>query len=188
MDSHCQSTGLSQLHSGVKYSQLSAVRALSSMNTDSVSPIRQKRIEFSKSLVEWESQRSWYDAKAVQFKTRAQWLDLFVLVCGSLVAALPVLKPGGDIHWTEVLVSFLGAGVVLGQGLLRVFRYDELWPEYRMASERMKREWRLFVSSSGRYDVADDVAQAEYIAALDSIVAKENKTFINTVSTKSGEK
>jgi hypothetical protein len=142
--------------------------------------VRAARKAFAGSLEEFESQRQWYSARASTFKSRAQRLDLTIIVCGVLIAALPILKPGGPAHWTEVLISFLGAGVALGQGAQRVFRFAETWPEYRLASERMKREYRLFVNGIDEYLGEDPKAQAQYVKRLEEIVAEEQKIFFDT--------
>ncbi len=143
-------------------------------------PHRQERMAFAETLDEFNHQRRWYSDKAGMFKTRAQRLDLFIILCGAMVAALPILKPGGDPHWSEIIVSFLGAAVVLGQGAQRVFRYGEIWPEYRLASERMKREWRLFINSRGAYAVGEEEARAHYVEKLETIMADEQKIFLDS--------
>jgi len=147
------------------------------MNDEVTQLVRTERIKFAESLDEFNSQLRWYDEKASRFKTKAQYIDLLIISFGALVAAIPVLKPNGDPHWTEILVSFLGAAIVFGQGLQRIFRYRETWPEYRLASERMKREWRLFINQQGNYDSQEDTARSRYIDTLESIMAKEQKIF-----------
>lgn len=141
---------------------------------------RKARKVFAASLEEFENQRQWYSARASTFKLRAQRMDMTIITCGVLVAALPILKPGGPAHWTEMLISFLGAGVALGQGAQRVFRFAETWPEYRLASERMKREYRLFINGVDAYFCDDTKAQAHYVKRLEEIIAEEKKIFFDT--------
>ena len=90
---------------------------------------------------------------------------------------MPVLKEGGAAHWTEVAVSVLGATVVVSQGAQRVFRFSDTWPEYRRASERMKREWRHFINQIGHYGGPELRARTRYIEALEEIIAEEQKIF-----------
>ena len=98
---------------------------------------KNERIEYAASLSEFNEECNWYDKRASAFKQRAQRIDLCIILAGALVAALPIFKPGGDPHWSEILVSLLGAVVVIGQGAQRIFRYGETWPEFRLASESM---------------------------------------------------
>ena len=141
---------------------------------------RDDRIAYAKNLNEFDEQRSWFSTRASDYKNRARWFDLLILMCGALIAFLPILKPGGEAHWTEIAVSALGAVVVLVQGAQRVFRYGETWPEYRFVSERMKREWRLFINARGAYATEEDEARSRYVDALDRILAEEQQLFSQT--------
>ena len=140
---------------------------------------RKTRESFAEGLGEFNSQRSWYSARAGDFKKKAQRIDMAIILCGALVAAIPIFKAGGAPHWTEILVSFLGAAVVIGQGAQRIYRYGEIWPEYRLASERMKREWRMFINDADPYSGADDVAGRRYVARLEEVIAEEQKIFFD---------
>jgi len=157
------------------------------MNDEVTQSVRAERIKYAESLEEFNDQLNWYDKKASLFKTKAQYIDLLIIACGALVAAIPVLKPNGELHWTEIMVSFLGAAVVLGQGAQRVFRYGETWPEYRLASERMKREWRLFINQQGSYDIQEDTARSRYINNLESVMAKEQKIFFEALRSQNND-
>ncbi|MEM6550005.1 MAG: hypothetical protein AAF713_20005 [Pseudomonadota bacterium] len=68
------------------------------MTEETSDPRRESRIPFAKRMEEFEEQRRWYSTKASLFKTRAQQLDLMIIAGGALVAALPILKTGGDPH------------------------------------------------------------------------------------------
>ena len=138
---------------------------------------------FAETLAEFNEQRSWYSRKAGTFKERAQRIDMAIIGAGVLVAVLPVLKPAGATHWTAIAASILGGAIVIFQGLHRVFRYSDIWPEYRKASERMKREWRMFVNGAEPYDCADTEANRRYVANLERIIAEEQKIFFESIHT-----
>lgn len=141
---------------------------------------KSERIKFANTLQEFNSQRDWYSERSGQFKARAQWIDIAVILAGALVAALPIFKSGGGTpEWHEVMVSFLGAAIVLGQGAQRIYRYGEIWPEYRLASERMKREWRSFINASDDYGTDEASAQALYIRRLERVIMDEQKIFFD---------
>ncbi len=132
---------------------------------------------FAHALPEFDDQQDWYDAKASLFKFRAQSIDMLIISFGAIIAVLPILKPGVTAHWTVIVASFLGALVAIFQGFQRIFRYGETWPQYRLASERMKREWRLFVNGAEPYGGAEDEARLLYITRLEEIIAEEQKIF-----------
>lgn len=143
---------------------------------------RDQREAFIQGLEKYNSQRKWYSMRSGEHKTRAQRLDMFVILCGALIAAVPIFKPGGAAHWTGILVSFLGAAVVVGQGAARVFRYSDTWTEYRLASERMKREERLFLYATAPYDGDLEAAQERLKAEFEQIISEEQKIFFENVT------
>ncbi|MEM7668702.1 MAG: DUF4231 domain-containing protein [Pseudomonadota bacterium] len=149
------------------------------------SALRDARIAYAESLTEYQGQRSWYSKRAGELKTKAQRIDIFIIICGALVAALPVFKPASDVSIINIATSLLGAAVVIGQGLQRVYRYGETWPEYRRASERMKRDWRAFINAVPPFGAEDeDAARTAYIAALEHAIEEEQKLFFDGVTEK----
>jgi hypothetical protein len=87
-------------------------------------------------------------AKLARFKARAQALGIAVVAAGAATAFLQVFR---DARWVPVLTALLGAVVALAEGWRQIARYDEAWAAYRLASERMKRERRLYVNGAGEY-------------------------------------
>ena len=127
-------------------------------------------------------QRDWYDRRAAQHKRYANRLGLTVIACGALTTFMAALK---SIGWpvldtlSDICVALLGVSVALVQGILRIWRYDETWVEYRIASERMLRERRLFINAVGPYAaIADEGAGLRhFIEAVEQIVAEEQKIY-----------
>ena len=140
---------------------------------------RENRIAFAANLREFADQREWYSARARSYKKNAQRIDVAIIVFGATVAALPVVKPFGPVA-ADILIALLGVAIVVVQGIQRVYRYSEIWPEYRFASERMKREWRLFINAAEPYATDEADARTLYIQRLDGIMADEQKIFLDT--------
>ena len=93
-------------------------------------------------------QRRWYGERASHFKARAQTLGITVVAAGAATSFLQVFRGSS---WVPVLTALLGAVVALAEGWRQIARYDEAWAAYRLASERMKRERRLYVNGAGEY-------------------------------------
>lgn len=93
-------------------------------------------------------QRRWYGERASRFKARAQLLGLAVVGAGAATSLLQVFH---SAPWAPVLTALLGAAVAVAEGWRQIARYDEAWAAYRLASERMKRERRLYVNEAGEY-------------------------------------
>ncbi len=142
-----------------------------------------ERAETAEALEKYTAQRNWYSRQSSRFKKRAQLFSLLVIICGGLIALLPVFKPTPASHWSDYAGAVLGLIVVISQGVMRIWRWDEIWPEYRKASERMKREQRLYLYNANPYAAFTDEAGARrrYIDALESIIAEEQKLYWQAV-------
>ena len=54
----------------------------------------------------------------------------------------------------------------------------ETWTAYRTASERMKREQRLYVNGAGTYrNVEEDEAYLRFVEAIEGILAEEQQIY-----------
>lgn len=93
-------------------------------------------------------QRRWYSEKAGRFKTRSELFALLTIVLGALITFIQVF---GAAPWVPIVSGSIGAIVTIAAGWQRIARYSETWVSYRTASERMKRERRLYTHGAGAY-------------------------------------
>jgi 4-amino-4-deoxy-L-arabinose transferase-like glycosyltransferase len=124
-------------------------------------------------------QYEWYSERASRFKALAQRLGLLIMGCGVVTAFLPTLRGLLGTTIVDLAVGTLGITVALVQGVQRIWKYDEIWPEYRKASERMKREWRLYVNGAGAYrELADEnEAFLRFVEATEQVIAEEQQIY-----------
>src|SRR5215203_238434 len=122
-----------------------------------------------------KGQRSWYSERASTYKQRTQALGLLVIGAGAVTSFLQVFSPR---PWVPAVTAALGAVVVLIEGWQRISRYGETWTAYRTASERMKREQRLYVNGAGAYrNVDEDEAYLRFVEAIEAILAEEQQIY-----------
>ncbi len=120
-------------------------------------------------------QRRWYSEKAGLFKTRSELLALLTIVLGSLITFIQVF---GAAAWVPVVSGSIGAIVAIAAGWQRIARYSETWISYRTASERMKRERRLYTHGAGSYrGLPEREAYLKFVEATEGIIAEEQKIF-----------
>jgi hypothetical protein len=122
-----------------------------------------------------KGQRCWYSERAATYKQRTQVLSLLVIGAGAGTSFVQVLPAE---RWVPVVTAALGAVVVLVEGWQRIARYAETWSAYRTASERMKREQRLYVNGAGAYrDVDEDEAYLRFVEAIEAVLAEEQQIY-----------
>ena len=97
-------------------------------------------------------------------------------------------RPAGSRPWSrssratsrvKLVTAVLGLIVVLAKGVERIWNFEETWQGYRKASERMKREYRLYINGAGAYrEVADeDQAYLRFVEAIEEIIAEEQQLY-----------
>ncbi len=122
-----------------------------------------------------KGQRQWYSQRSSAYKTRAQMLSLFVLAAGAATTFVQVFR---DVWWISILTAGLGALVILTEGWQRIARYNETWIAYRTASERLKREQRLYVNGAGLYRNPDEEeAYVQFVESVEAVLAEEQQIY-----------
>jgi hypothetical protein len=120
-------------------------------------------------------QKTWYSEKAGLFKTRSELLALLTIVLGALITFVQVF---GGAPWLPIVSGSIGAIVAIAAGWQRIARYSETWVSYRTASERMKRERRLYTHGAGGYrGLPEREAYLTFVEAIEGIIAEEQNIF-----------
>jgi Protein of unknown function (DUF4231) len=120
-------------------------------------------------------QRGWYSEKAGLFKTRSERLALLSIALGASITFIQVFAPA---PWLPIVSGSIGAIVAIAAGWQRIARYSETWISYRTASERMKRERRLYTHGAGSYrGLPAREAYLTFVEAIEGIIAEEQNIF-----------
>ena len=120
-------------------------------------------------------QRTWYSQKAGLYKTRSELLALLTIALGALITFLQVF---GTTWWVPIVSGSIGAIVAIAAGWQRIARYSETWVSYRTASERMKRERRLYTHGAGSYrGLPEREAYLTFVEAIEGVIAEEQNIF-----------
>lgn len=121
-------------------------------------------------------QRGWYGRKAATNKAWAQRLGLIIIAAGALTTFLQIF--GAEL-WVRLATGILGVTIALAQGVQRIWQFDESWRGYRVGSERMKREWRLYLNGAGDYAALadEDAAYRHFVEAIEQIIAEEQQIY-----------
>jgi Protein of unknown function (DUF4231) len=131
-----------------------------------------------------KDQLEWYGRRASVYKNWAQLLGLVIIGAGAATSFLQVFTPA---TWVPPLTAGLGALVALSEGWQRIARYNETWVAYRTASERMRREHRLYLNGAGSYrGLEDTTAFLQLVENVESIIAEEQQVYWRDRAAQSG--
>lgn len=122
-----------------------------------------------------EDQINWLDGKAGYNQTRFKRLRMVQLLCSASIPFLAAIGTRDSIGLSfEWIVGILGVIITVVEGMQALYKYQELWLQYRSTAEALKREKMLFLTSSGRYGSAAN-AFALFVDKVEAILASESK-------------
>jgi len=98
-----------------------------------------------------ENEIAWYEKKSKNNKRYYYFLRVIELVSAALIPFL-INYLSGDTYTLKSAVEILSIIVVVSTGMLSLFRFNELWTEYRTNAESLKHEKYLYLSASRPYD------------------------------------
>src|SRR6266581_713246 len=114
--------------------------------------------------IKWLSDKSGWNQR--QFK-RMRFAEI---VMGSLIpvlAGLPLPELAG-----KALVAVLGAAIAIVAGAVSLWRFQELWVQYRATAEALKREKHIYLTGTSPYDGADRFPLL--VSRVEALLATEN--------------
>ncbi len=122
---------------------------------------------------------AWYDAKSKHNQTWAKRYQVTIIVLSVLT---PVFA-ASNIQWATLTSSVLLSITV---GILKYYKFEELWQSYRTTCETLRKEKILYESKISPYDKADDPVKM-FILRTESMISKENTAWVQIVCKKDKE-
>jgi len=145
---------------------------------------RMETEDFQKYLKErYEDQINWYDKKSIWNQKLYRYFQWSVII---LAAITPVLVA---IHCelTRWLAVFIAALVAIGTSILKTFKYQENWINYRTTCETLRKEIHFYRAGSGDYRDSED-REALFVERVESLISRENTMWLTTQRPKEGKK
>ena len=122
-----------------------------------------------------QNQREWYSSRANALKKRGEVIAFVVILLGAATAFIQAL-PDGRLE--KHCLCRLRFPHRYFEGWKKIVRYDETWRAYRVASERMKHERRLYLNAAGHYQELDEEAAKKlFVTAVEDIISEEQQIF-----------
>lgn len=128
-----------------------------------------------------DNQIAWYDTKSQLNKSRFTALRTAELVVAATVPfVVGLITP--DLMPLKFLAQVLALLVVIIAGLISLYRFQELWYEYRTTSESLKHEKFLYVSKAKPYDI--DQPFPLLVQRVEAQISRENSVWLEDVEQK----
>lgn len=131
-----------------------------------------------------QDQIDWHNRKSAANQRNYKQLQVIVIASSAL---LPLLA--GFQSTTPQLGYAIGAiGVVIAvlTGVASLYRFQELWVDYRMTAEALTQEKYRFLTQSSPYD--KDASLAQLVQRVEAVLSHQNSQWQQVAKGKSGEK
>jgi Protein of unknown function (DUF4231) len=120
-----------------------------------------------------DDQIAWYDRKSQRNQQAYRYLKIFELAAASAIPLLTgLIKP--DTPW-HIVVGILGALIAVCSGVAGMFKFHELWIEYRAVTEALRHQKFLFLTRARPYHESN--AFPVLVETVEGILAKENASW-----------
>lgn len=128
-------------------------------------------------------QIDWYGTKGSLNKKAYQSLQTIVVVFAVITPTLVIIGEGG-LRWLAVISSAI---VAILCSLLKVFKFQENWINYRTTSETLRKEIHYYKAKLAGYKDAED-PEALFVERVEAVISRENTLWVYVQKTKEIEK
>jgi hypothetical protein len=116
-----------------------------------------------------DDQITWYDKKS---QWNQKWFKRLQSAVIGTSALIPLLVGYSDVGKVKFTVGLLGSAGAVMAGVVSLYRFKELWVEYRTTAETIKHEKFLYLTRKGPYDVEDPFAVL--VERVETLISREN--------------
>ena len=133
-----------------------------------------------------DDQFNWLDRKAgIQQRSYKRIRTIIIII--SVLIPLAAGFITDELWWLKLAVGTGGAVVAIFQGILAMQKYHELWLQYRVTAEALKREKFLYLTRAGKYHHAKNPFN-DFVINIEAILANENAAWLQQLNEKEEEK
>lgn len=118
------------------------------------------------------NQIDWYDKKSAIMKNRYLFWKSVTFVSGAFVPFLVAIEV---CRW---IAGLLGVVVVISESVLSIFKYHDLWIEYRKNTEMLQKELIMFQTQTGVYRDSE-YPFADLVERSETLISNENINWAN---------
>ena len=130
-----------------------------------------------------DNQIAWYDTKSQLNKRRFTALRTAELVLAASVPFVVGLITPNNLMALKFLAQALALLVVIVAGLVSLYRFEELWFEYRTTCESLRHEKLLYITKAKPYDI--DQPFPLLVRRVEAQISREHSVWLEDVE--SGE-
>lgn len=126
-----------------------------------------------------DDQIKWFSNKSKTNQNRYKLLKLIVIIASvTLPFLVGFINDENDI--LKIIVGVIGVVIAGIEGILALYKYKDLWLQYRLTSEMLQREKLFFITQSGHYHKNEN-AFKDFVNRAESIMSSENQSWLENL-------
>ncbi|MCK4796255.1 MAG: DUF4231 domain-containing protein [Spirochaetes bacterium] len=137
--------------------------------------------DFQKYINErYYDQINWYDENSLKNKNYYETFQGALIVFSAITPVLIAIQMdpimSSYLKWLPIFTSVF---VAILASILKTFKYQEKWLNYRTISETLKKEIHFYNANIDDYYGVED-KEALFIERVESIISRENTSWVNS--------
>lgn len=126
----------------------------------------------------YDDQCRWYDDKAGFNKRRYYCYQTLIVVLSALTTlTVAVGIYFDDTRWVRLAALAIAAAVTVVASLLKIYRYQEQWLDYRSTAETLKKEKYLLKARIDEYATTDSPGQL-FVDRVENLISRQNTLWV----------
>lgn len=117
-----------------------------------------------------QSQIDWHEAKSSWNQRMFKRSQSLVIVAGALLPLLAGFQE--SFAWMSWAIGLIGVLVAVVTGVISLYRFQELWVDYRLTAETLQQERFRFLTRVPPYDA--EAPLAVLVDRVESVLAEQN--------------
>ena len=117
-----------------------------------------------------QDQIDWHSKKSSANQRNFKRLQVVIIIASALLPLLAGFQ--GDSYDLRLVIGGIGVLVAILTGLLSLYRFQDLWVEYRLTAESLTQEKYRFLTGAPPYDSGDTLGAL--VERVESILSDQN--------------
>lgn len=116
----------------------------------------------------------WYSQKSSINQKRYKVTQIIEII---LATFIPLLSAYSDIKFVPFTVGLFGAIIAITESISKLYKFHEIWIQYRTTAEMLKHEKYLFLTCSYPYQRDEESIGNIFIKNIEEIISSESKSW-----------
>ena len=139
--------------------------------------------EFKKYLSDrYHPQIDWYDKKSIYNQRMYKRMQFFLIIFSSLTPILIIIEKLEELEslgWLYRIPATTAVIVAIFTSLIKTFRFQENWINYRTTCETLKKELYYYEAALDEYEKVDN-KESIFVRRVENLISRENTLWLSS--------